>query len=221
MKTLELVITDFCNLSCNNCGQGTPWHKTKQNMSMDYLREISDYFEPHEFEHIKISGGEPTLFREFDTFCSELQTLFPAKAYSMATNGKKLKKYLDDIKVFNWIDLSRYPGLNDKEFDELLALEIPNVKYFEKHDGEEMMDIRIFPNYEKKNIFNKCSWPKDIYKIVQDRIYPCCIAFGLTTIRNDEKLSEDKLGVILDHHWRENLQKLNIEFECKQCWVPV
>ena len=84
-----------------------------------------------------------------------------------------------------------------------------------------MMDIRIFPNYEKKNIFNKCSWPKDIYKIVQDRIYPCCIAFGLTTIRNDEKLSEDKLGVILDHHWRENLQKLNIEFACKQCWVPV
>ena len=53
------------------------------------------------------------------------------------------------IDVFEWIDLSRSPGLNDREFDELLELKISNVNYFEKHDGEEMMDIRIFPNFNK------------------------------------------------------------------------
>lgn len=123
--------------------------------------------------------------------------------------------------VFEWIDLSRYPGLNDREFDELLELKISNVNYFEKHDGEEMMDIRIFPNFNKKDIYSKCSWPRDIYKVVQDRIYPCCIAFGLTTIRKDKSLTEDRLGVLLNHQWRDNLRSLNIENACKQCWVPV
>lgn len=88
MKMLELVITDFCDLSCKNCVRGTPWHENKQNMTLEHLREISHYFNPHEFEHIKVSGGEPTLFREFEKFCLEFPKLFPAKSYSLATNGK-------------------------------------------------------------------------------------------------------------------------------------
>lgn len=219
--TLELAIIDFCNLACHNCGQGTPWQKAKETMSLEYLEKISTLIKPHEFSTIKISGGEPTLHRQFGEICTSLKRLFPAQTYELATNGLKLHKYLEESKVFDLIDLSNYPGMNDEVYNDLISLELPNVNNQRKYDGDLMLDIRVWPNAHKKRVYERCGWPRGILKVVQDRIYPCCISFGLTSIRNDDYLTPENLGVLLDENWRENLSVMNLEKACVQCWIDV
>jgi len=146
MKTLEICITDFCNLQCKNCGQGTPWHKSKKAMSVDHLLNISKFFKANEFEIIKVSGNEPTLHKEFADICNSLKSLFPANKYYLATNGFNLGKYLSDIKIFDRIDVSCYPGQNDDVFNTLAGQNIQNASSYTKNDDVQMFNINAFLN---------------------------------------------------------------------------
>ncbi len=126
VKYLELAITDFCNLKCRLCAQGIPLQKDKKEMSFDEFERISKIFKPYEFDVIKISGGEPTLHSQFQKICENIKELFPA-VLELATNGCLLEKYIDNIRIFDQIDLSNYPGKNDEIFFHIVNLNIPKT----------------------------------------------------------------------------------------------
>jgi len=56
---------------------------------------------------------------------------------------------------------------------------------------------------------------------VQDRIYPCCIVFGLTQTRLELQQNVENFSVAINENWREDIKKLNIEKACSLCWVDV
>jgi hypothetical protein len=221
INVLEIVITDFCNLECKLCAQGTPYVKDKQVLSLHRIRELSEYFKLQKFRTIKISGGEPTLHPEFAQLCAEIKSLFSAEHYVLATNGYLLEKYLNEIKVFDTIDLTEYPGHNSQVYERLCALNIPGLHACVRHEYVELMDIFSTKNAHKKNIFRNCvfSYPGGHVKIVQDRIYPCCVVFGLSQVR--QGIACDNISVKLDKDWKRNLSKLDIEEYCRMCFFDV
>lgn len=215
-QVLELAITDFCNLQCPLCCQATPIQKNKKIMPMEQLERISRLIEPHEFHAIKISGGEPTLHPRFGEICDRLPELFPGRLYILASNGKLMEKHKDHLDVFDRIDLSEYPGLN-KEFHSLVKLGLVNLSASTKNDYVEMEDVNSENNQGKTGIHASCH-QANVKKIVQDRIYACCVIFG-NSIR--QKIDLDAISVPMDEHWRENLAHIELEPHCRRCWVDV
>lgn len=214
---LELTITDFCNLNCPLCAQGIPIQKDKRTMSIDYLKDISVFFKPYEFSVIKVSGGEPTLHPQFSEICKKLPEFFPSKHYVLATNGFKLEKYRESIGIFDIIDLSNYPGLNDEVYDRLIKLNMPGLKASKKKDYKGMKDIYFKANLRKDNICKYCDRTVQL-KIVQDYIYPCCVVFGLSLLNN---IDVKEAGVRVDKDWRQKLANIDLERFCKICWLDV
>jgi len=217
VKKLEIAVTDFCDLDCPLCSQGTPLQKDKKTMSLKELERISRFFRPYEFDVIKISGGEPTLHHQFGEICDSLKELFPAYAYELATNGCLLEKSLDHLEVFNRIALGHYPGRNDSTFFRLTELKLPNLHPYTKGDYSEMEDVYKESNLNKAHIYKSCKWTY-IKKIVQSRIYPCCIIFGQSIRQN---IDRNKVGVPIDEDWEENLTSIDLEPYCKHCFVDV
>lgn len=217
IRKLELAITDYCNLQCALCSQGTPFHKNKSVMSLEDLERMSSLVIPFEFEVIKISGGEPTMHPHFGEICRMLRRWFPANRYEMSTNGFKLESYLHCTDVFDAIFLSLYPGKNDAIVQRCRRMGIPNLQGGVKKDYERMVDVYAENNIGKENVYAHCEF-RDYRKVVQDRIYPCCIIFG-QSIR--QAIDLDEISVRFDEHWRDNLRHINIEPYCKRCFVEV
>ena len=186
-------------------------------MSFNELKRISTFFKHYEFDVIKISGGEPTLHSQFAEICDNLKELFPAHFYKLATNGCLLEKYIENVLIFDQIDLSNYPGQNDAVYRRIVNLNIPNIYTFKKEDYIQMVDIYQKKNLTKTNIFNSCS-NKKVKKIVQSRIYPCCNIFGQSF---QQGISQNKISGLVDENWKENLERINIEPYCKRCWTNV
>lgn len=213
---LELSITDFCNLSCSYCSQGSPVQEERKWMSFNDIKKIAEIMRPYEFSAIKISGGEPTLHLEFNKITSNLKKLFPAHKYVIATNGAKYLEYkelIDD--VYNVVDLSWYPGQNDEKIREIRG-KYPTVLIKEK--GEDMlMNTEGMPNKEQKHLAYRCVYKK-IYKIVQNRIYPCCNLFGETVRKG---FPPEIVSVSIDKLWRENIKEIDLEPHCINCFVDV
>ncbi|MDD2731835.1 MAG: radical SAM protein [Candidatus Pacebacteria bacterium] len=214
---LEIDILDFCNLNCDLCARGIPLQKDKRFTYYNEIEEISKIIKPYEFNTIKIGGGEPTMHPEFSKICQNLKRLFPAKSYYLATNGFKLENFLDEIKVFDTIELSQYPGKNDEVFDKIAEMNLSNVIPVRKEDYTELEDIYRENNLNKKNIYNRCIY-KEVTHIVGGRIYPCCNIFGQAMRQN---IDLNNISVLADENWRENLKKIDIETYCRRCFVKV
>ncbi|MFH1401625.1 MAG: radical SAM protein [Parcubacteria group bacterium] len=210
------MITDFCNLDCRLCSQGIPLMKNKKIISLDDLKRMSKLVEPFEFHTVKICGGEPTSHPQFEKICDNLKRLFPADYYYLATNGFWLEKFINQIKVFNIIELSHYPGKNDEIFEKLAKLKIPNLAAIRKKEYQEIMDVYQENNLNKTDIYKRCPY-KEI-QIVQDRIYTCCNIFGQAMRQN---IDLDKISVLFDENWRQNLSKIDIEPYCQRCFIDV
>ena len=204
-------------MRCRLCSQGVVLQKDKREMSFKELERISKFFNQYEFDVVKISGGEPTLHSEFPKICENLKRLFPAFFYQLATNGCLLEKYIENTLMFDQIDLSNYPGQNDDVYSRIVNLNHSNIYPNRKEDFIQMMDIYQENNLDKTNIFNSCI-NKNIKKVVQSRIYPCCNILG-QSFRQD--ISRDKISALIGEDWREKLEKIDIEPYCKRCWINV
>jgi organic radical activating enzyme len=214
---LEIAITDYCNLRCELCSQGTPLQKNKKVLSFVDLERYGRLFAAGEIWSVKLSGGEPTLHPEFRRICEKIRELFPARHYNLATNGARLEEYIDVLGVFTQVQVSLYPGANDATVKRIQALNVPNVVCMTKYKDGELVDVNLERNLQKRQIYKHCIFTQ-IKKIVQDRIYPCCVIFGLALRRGWDPR---EMGVLLDEHWRENLSRVDIEERCRHCFMDV
>ena len=216
---LEFHILDYCNLNCPFCSHGTPGN-TRGNAltTIGDLQRFRHLIHPHEFEAVKIAGGEPTLHPEFKEICDNIKKLFPARRYDLATNGAQLDQFLNSIEIFNWIDLSHYPQRNDQIFDRLAALQRPNIFAFHKNDGMELFDSTREPHANKLFVFENC--PCSLTKMVANgMIYDCPGVYGQMV--PPKSLVGEKSSVPFTEDWRSGLAKLDNEELCKRCFWPV
>ena len=122
--TIEINITEKCNLDCSYCHEGREKSKKKNSMTKDtalkalqYIRKFIDYKNINEFD-INLNGGEPFLEYEiFKYIVENSKKMFVDKDYviSCSTNGTLLNDEIIDFININNISMQISIDGNEKE----------------------------------------------------------------------------------------------------------
>lgn len=90
-KYLRLSVTDVCNFKCSyclpdgyqSCGKPTP-------LSVDELRRAATAFSELGVSKIRLTGGEPTIRKDFENIASTISGLPHVHKLALTTNGYKM-----------------------------------------------------------------------------------------------------------------------------------
>ncbi|MDH3347510.1 MAG: radical SAM protein [Desulfobulbaceae bacterium] len=217
--TLELIPSYECNLRCKYCAASINLYKGGTKTSLSQFERYAECLKKFHFSRVKISGGgEPTLHEGFHEICRDIKGLFSAEVYTLATNGCNLMDYLDDIVIFNSVELSNYPGANDNICTKIGKLNIPNINIVSKQVGRGLCDIYQRPNIDKVDVYERCRL-SNIKQIVGGRIYPCPQIYWENLRKNYGKCED--FSVKVSSKCFDELKLISIESFCRNCWCEV
>ncbi|MGF7453999.1 GTP 3',8-cyclase MoaA [Pasteurella bettyae] len=95
---LRLSITDVCNFRCTYClpnGYHPPAHR-ESFLTIDEIRRITTAFAAMGTEKVRITGGEPTLRKDFLAIAETISQIENIKKVALTTNGYRMAKEVDD-----------------------------------------------------------------------------------------------------------------------------
>ncbi|MBZ0155812.1 MAG: radical SAM protein [Alphaproteobacteria bacterium] len=93
VKTIQIEVTNACNLTCANCTRFVGHHQKPFFMSLDEVRTAIKSLEGFK-NGIGLMGGEPTVHPQFAEICKTYQELIADKhKRQFWTNGYGWKKY--------------------------------------------------------------------------------------------------------------------------------
>ncbi|WP_029687256.1 GTP 3',8-cyclase MoaA [Tatumella saanichensis] len=96
---LRLSITDVCNFRCSYClpdGYRPGAVSNNGFLSVDEIRQVSRAFVDAGTEKIRLTGGEPTLRRDFTDIIAAVKDNAALKKIAMTTNGYRLQRGVRD-----------------------------------------------------------------------------------------------------------------------------
>jgi cyclic pyranopterin phosphate synthase len=97
---LRLSITDVCNFRCTYClPDGYKPNGAKRFLSVDEIRRVAHAFGELGTEKIRLTGGEPTLRKDFIDIVAAIRENPSVKTLAVTTNGYRMAK-----DVQNWRD---------------------------------------------------------------------------------------------------------------------
>ena len=97
---LRLSLTDVCNFSCDYClPDGYHCESKKQFLSLDEISNIANAFSELGTYKIRLTGGEPTLRKDFIQCLKIISSTPGIKQVAMTTNGYKLAQNIQ-----TWVD---------------------------------------------------------------------------------------------------------------------
>lgn len=96
---VEMMVTQFCNLSCVGCSNYAdlkhtgyvPWQVGRQ--------EIESWLPRMDIKEFGIMGGEPLINPELKTWIRGLRELLPTSPIRFSTNGELLDRHLDVVET--------------------------------------------------------------------------------------------------------------------------
>ncbi|HDR1022817.1 TPA: GTP 3',8-cyclase MoaA [Pasteurella multocida] len=91
---LRLSITDVCNFRCNYCLPNgyQPEPNKPSFLSLDEIRRVVNSFSAMGTEKVRITGGEPTLRKDFIPIVETIAQNDSIKQIALTTNGYRLAK---------------------------------------------------------------------------------------------------------------------------------
>lgn len=103
---LRISLTEKCNLRCTYCmpENGVDLRPSKAYMTADEVVGIASEFVNLGVDKIRLTGGEPMVFKEFSGVVKELSKL-PIDL-SLTTNGLLLNKHFDELAAHGVKDLN-------------------------------------------------------------------------------------------------------------------
>ena len=86
---MRLAVTDRCNLRCFYCmpEEGITYAPKKELMSFAEMYRVVNLFSKHGIEKIRITGGEPFLWKDMMTFLEAIYRIPTLKKIAITTNG--------------------------------------------------------------------------------------------------------------------------------------
>lgn len=90
----ELVLTDNCNFKCAYC-RGLK-DDCKEELPLEYAKNIVNYWADEGLKNIRFSGGEPTLYKGLRELIS-LSAYRGIKRIALSTNGSASLTYYKDL----------------------------------------------------------------------------------------------------------------------------
>ncbi|MGQ0286159.1 GTP 3',8-cyclase MoaA [Pasteurellaceae bacterium 22721_9_1] len=94
---LRLSITDVCNFRCNYCLPNgyQPNPERDKFLSLDEIRRVVQAFAAMGTEKVRITGGEPTLRKDFIEIVENITALNQIRNIALTTNGYRMAKDVD------------------------------------------------------------------------------------------------------------------------------
>jgi cyclic pyranopterin phosphate synthase len=91
---LRISVTDKCNFRCTYCmpAEGLPWLPKEGVLTYEEIVRLVGVFVGLGVKEVKLTGGEPTVRREFPKLVAMLRQAQPDLTISMTTNGYLLDK---------------------------------------------------------------------------------------------------------------------------------
>ena len=97
---MRLAVTDRCNLRCFYCmpEEGITYAPKKELMSFAEMYRTVELFSRHGIEKIRITGGEPFLWKDMMTFLKAISKIPTLKKIAITTNGTLIHDKLEGLK---------------------------------------------------------------------------------------------------------------------------
>ena len=99
---LRLSVTDVCNFRCTYClpdGYKPQGIRNKSFLSLDEIRRVTRAFAAAGTEKVRLTGGEPSLRRDFTDIIAAVRENASIRQIAVTTNGYRLAR---DVK--QWRD---------------------------------------------------------------------------------------------------------------------
>lgn len=179
-ESLEIHITEHCNLKCRDCCNMSPYN-SKKLMTLEEVQQVccfvKENFRPNIF---KICGGEPTLHPQIDEILKIIKQSDVSDILKVITNGLLLFKMsdtfwqlIDQLTVSNYISAPIRPALLEKikqkakQFDVML-----NIKHVEEFN-EIFVEEAIEDKGRSQLIYDDC-WMRHVCLIIRDGYFHKC-----------------------------------------------
>jgi cyclic pyranopterin phosphate synthase len=100
VKYLRISVTERCNFRCRYCMSEKPfsWVPKENLLSFEELFNFVKIAIDNGISKIRITGGEPTLREDLDTFIAMISTYAPDIDLSLTTNGYLLESLASKLK---------------------------------------------------------------------------------------------------------------------------
>lgn len=96
---VEMMVTQFCNLSCVGCSNYADLKHTGYVPWQIGRQEIESWLPRLDIKEFGIMGGEPLINPELKTWIRGLRELLPDSPIRFSTNGELLDKHLDVVET--------------------------------------------------------------------------------------------------------------------------
>lgn len=98
-RKLRLSLTDACNFACVYCVADSKAKPIGQQTQVnDFLRWVAAIHDVNPLNEVRLTGGEPTLYRNLIPLVSQLKAMGIAKI-SMTTNGFSLSRLANPLRL--------------------------------------------------------------------------------------------------------------------------
>src|SRR5471032_2539925 len=92
---LRLSVTDVCNFRCTYClpdGYRPHGNNNKSFLSLDEIRRLTLAFAELGTEKVRLTGGEPSLRRDFREIIAAVRSHAQIRTLAVTTNGYRLER---------------------------------------------------------------------------------------------------------------------------------
>ncbi|MDE3129692.1 MAG: GTP 3',8-cyclase MoaA [Acidobacteriota bacterium] len=91
---LRVSVTDRCNFRCQYCmpAEGLPWLDRAELLTYDEIARLATVFVALGVDHLRLTGGEPLVRREFPRLLAMLAAIEGIKDLAITTNGFLLER---------------------------------------------------------------------------------------------------------------------------------
>lgn len=183
LHSLEVHVTDHCNLNCKGCGHFScisPRKFTDPEQFDRDMRRLSELLS--NIEILSLLGGEPLLHKEVLSFVSSARRAFPMAQVHLVTNGVLLPRMDDAF----WrslaennvrINISDYPIERDDAYIRSKADEFEvDLWYSDSRSQFYAIPLRESGECDPSRSFASCRELANCPFLQEGRIYPCAYA---------------------------------------------
>lgn len=189
-NSMEMVVTEKCNLLCPGCISLIPLYKDRENKDIDDLSNyLSTFLDVVDYiSIIKIMGGEPFLNRNLSSFlekfCSEERYSEKFNKLVFITNGTVIpdKATLNVMGLFKdkiEVRVSNYGKKSSKIIDSLIENDV--VYVIGKDSNSHWVDIGDLKRKNRDELtlnkmFSECEAKKNCNTLLDGKLYLCPFA---------------------------------------------
>jgi len=199
IDSISLYITTLCNFHCLGCCAGT---QEKGGITGDEIIDLGKHLGP--VKDVYITGGEPTLHKEFSYLICLMIAQLDFDRLILATNGYGLMKHIELMDLFDEIRISHYDEQSYPGADHNIDLINEFKAAYNGPARIVVQHIKMIQNDPNKT--GVCGRDNNgIASYFKGKIYGCCVAAGMDAGK----------GIKFDSNWKENAVKDNLP--CGDC----